>query len=321
MNEKLTTPEKRNLLLPQAKTQIESMQETGPRYVPEYDLLERLFGQNPRQAARIIAEEFVARFGTVSGTVDHLARRLSAYGRAGTWAKLDEGISKICWVDNGAWSIRHLDKQPDVPEEELFFLRVKDVIDALPKRRDYKVPEKKPGKEIVYDTPRRIADNFVTCELCWRSVPKLVHTKKIHLCHSHDIPSASPEYRRRKSLQKYLHDIVEQLKLRVMPPFIAERKGYHPAGYVWALCVDKNSPLRYLVNYLQFLNLPLNPIENVVRALEYPVYWDKIDEPIKEAWEFYFEDRGAYPERHFTRVLLAEAWLQADAEHQHGGKR
>ena len=242
MNEKMTTPEKHNLLLARAKAQIESMREIDLRYAPEYDLLERLFGKNIRQAARIIAEEFVARFGTVSGTVDHLAKRLSPSGRAGTWAKLDERISKICWVDNCEWSIRH-ERQPDIPEEELFFLSVKDVIDALPKRRDYKAPENRTGKKIVHDTPKRIADNFVTCELCWRSVPKLDHRKKIHLCHLHDIPSASPEYRRRKSLQKHLHDIIEQLKQRVMTPFRAERKGYHPAGYVWALCVDKNSQL------------------------------------------------------------------------------
>jgi hypothetical protein len=79
--------------------------------------------------------------------------------------------------------------------------------------------------------------------------------------------------------------------------------------------------LPYLVNYLQSLNIPLGSVENVVRALEYPVYLDKFDEPVRQAWEFYFEDRGAYLERHYPRVLLAEAWLRAGAEHKHGGKR
>ncbi len=106
-----------------------------------------------------------------------------------------------------------------------------------------------------------------------------------------------------------------------MEPPVAERKGCHPAGYVWALCVDKNSPLPYLVTYLQSLDMPLDSVENIVRALEHPVYLDKLAAPVRQAWEFYFEDRGAYLERHFTQVLLAEAWLRADAEHQHGGKR
>jgi len=97
--------------------------------------------------------------------------------------------------------------------------------------------------------------------------------------------------------------------------------GYHPAGYVWALCVDENSPLPYLVKYLQSLNMPLDSVENIVRALEHPVYLDKFDEQIRRAWEFYFEDRGAYLERYFPQALLAEAWLRADAEHKHGGKR
>ena len=320
MSKKVATPEKRNLLLARAKAQIDPLMEINPLYVPEYSLLERLFGKNPLQAARIIAEEFVARFGTVSGTVDCLARRLSPSGRAKTWAALDERISKICWVDNCPWLIRH-DKQPDVPEEELFFIRVKDVIDALPKKRDYKAPEKKFEGELIYDTPKHIAANFVTCELCWRSVTKLVHRKKIHLCHMHDIPSTSPEYRRQKSLQKHVNGILAQLKLRVVPPFIAERKGYHPAGYVWGLCVDEDGPLPYLVNYLKSLNMPLDSVENVVRALEHPVNLNQFDEPVRLDWEFYFEDRGAYLERHYPRVLLAEAWLRVDAEHKHGGVR
>jgi hypothetical protein len=320
-SKKITTPEKRNLLLSRAKAQIESLMKVNATYVPEYDLLERLFGKNTRQAARIIAEEFVTRFGEVSGTVDSLTRRLSPSGRAGTWGELEERMSKICWVDSCPWSIRHLNNQPDVPEEESFFLRVKDVIGALPKRRDYKAAAKKSEKKIDYGNPQKIADNFVTCELCWRSVPKLVHIKKIHLCHLHDIPSTSPEYRRQKSLRKHIDGIVSRLKSHVMNPWTAARKGYHPAGYVWALCVDKNSPLHHLVNYLKSLNMPLDSVENVVRALEYPVYLDKLDEPVRQAWEFYFEDRGAYLERQYPRVLLAEAWLRADAEHKHGGKR
>ena len=321
MSKKIPTHEKRNLLLSRAKAQIESFTETAALYVPEYDLLERLFGKNTRQATRIIAEEFVARFGEVSGTVDMLTKRLSPSGRAGTWVELEERMSKICWVDNCPWSIRHLDKQPDVPEEELFFLRVQDVISALPKRRDYIILEKKSGQEIAYDNPKNIAEHFVTCDLCWRSVPKLVHTKKIHVCHLHDIPSTSPSYRRQKSLQKYIDGIVGQLKSSVMDPFTAGHKGYHPAGYVWALCVDGNSPLPHLVNYLKSLSMPLDSVENVVRALEHPVYLDKFDAQVRQAWEFYFEDRGAYLERHYPRVLLAEAWLRADAEHTHGGKR
>ena len=318
MSKKVATPEKRNLLLSRAKAQIASLAEDNALYVPEYELLERLFGKTTRQATRIIAEEFVARFGTISGTVDLLTKRLSLAGRAGTWAELAEKILAVCRHDKGYWEIVHLDEKRLDPEEELFFYRIIDVIDALPKRRDYKASEKK----AVVDTPKKIAEGFAVCELCWRSVPVLVHTKKIHLCHVHDIPSTSPEYRRRKSLQKYLDEMLEELNQSVVEPSRAEREfGYHPAGYVWALCVDANSPLRYLVDYLKSLEMPLDSVENIVRALEHPIYLDKLDEPLKRAWEFYFEDRGAYLERHFKRVLLAEAWLRADAEHKHGGKR
>jgi hypothetical protein len=317
MRKKLPAPEKRNLLLSEANALIESLDEDQA----EYALLERLWGQNTQQAARIIAEEFVARFGGISGTVDLLTKRLSPPGRAGKWGELEERMSKLCWIDNFEWSTKQPDNQPDVPEEECFLLRAMNVISALPKELDYRPAEKKSGKKIDYGAPRDIADNFVVCDLCWRSVPKLNRRKKIHLCHVHDMPSTSPEYRRQNVLQKYVADIVKQLRIYVLDPFTAERDGYHPAGYVWALCVDKNSPLPYLVNYLQSLNMPLDSVENVVRALEHPVYLDKVDEQVRRAWEFYFEDRGAYLERHYPRVLLAEAWLRADAEHRHGGKR
>ena len=224
-------------------------------------------------------------------------------------------------MDNCVWSIRNLPTPPSVPEEEFFLLRVKDVIDALPKKSIYKVAENISGNTVSYGTPKSIAEKFVTCDLCWRSVPKRIHSKKIHLCHVHDVSSTLPVRRRQKSLQKYIADIVIQLKSRVMNPFTAARKGYHPAGYVWALCVDKNSPLPHLVNYLKSLNMPLDSGENVLRALEYPLYLDKLDVLGRQAWEFYFEDRAAYLERHYARVLLAEAWLQADADRKHGGKR
>jgi hypothetical protein len=64
-----------------------------------------------------------------------------------------------------------------------------NVIGVLPKRRRYRPAEKKSGKKIEYRTPQDIADGFVVCGLCWRSVPKLVRIKKIHLCHLHDIPA------------------------------------------------------------------------------------------------------------------------------------
>ena len=228
-----------------------------------------------------------------------VTRRLSPSGRAGTWAALDELISKICWTENGSWSIRN-DEQPEIPEEELFFLRVKDVIDALSKRRDYKTPE---GKTYS-GRPKDIADSFVTCALCWRSVPRLDHRKKIHLCHLHDIPSTSPEYRRRKYLKKFIDGIVALLKKVIRAPHEVK---CHSAWYVRVLCVSEDSYLSYLPKYLKSLKMPLAPVENLVRALEHPVYLEKFDEPVRQAWEFYFEDRGAYLEHHFTRVLLAEA--------------
>ena len=286
--------------------------------MPEYALMERLFGKNTIQAARIIAEEFVARFGTISGTVDLLTRRLMPSGRASTWADLEGRIFEICKWDMGAWEIAHLDEKLLNIEEELFLYRVVDVILALPKKRDYIRSENK----IDFNDPKSIADNFTTCELCWRSVPRLTHRKKIHLCHLHDIPSTAPEYRRRKRFQENIHRIAIRLKNCMPPPLVVGRRyGVRPDIYTMELCLSPDGPLTYLVDYLKSLKMPLRTGEDFLRALEHPVYWDKLDERLTRAWEFYFGDRGIYFEWHYTRIVLAEAWLRAEAAHQHGGNR
>ena len=49
--------------------------------------------------------------------------------------------------------------------------------------------------------------------------------------------------------------------------------------------------------------------------------FDKLTDTEKAAWNFHFEDFGAYFELNYERILLAEAWLRAEAEYKHGGVR
>ena len=42
---------------------------------------------------------------------------------------------------------------------------------------------------------------------------------------------------------------------------------------------------------------------------------------MKDAWQFHFDDLGAYFELNYGRLILAEAWLQAEADYQYGGAR
>jgi hypothetical protein len=40
---------------------------------------------------------------------------------------------------------------------------------------------------------------------------------------------------------------------------------------------------------------------------------------MKEAWQFHYDDRGAYLELNHGMLLSAETWLQAESKH--GGAR
>ena len=60
---------------------------------------------------------------------------------------------------------------------------------------------------------------------------------------------------------------------------------------------------------------------SMIRALEHPIPLDKLTDAEKDAWEFHFKDFGAYFELNYESMLLAEAWLRAEAEYQHGEKR
>ena len=46
-----------------------------------------------------------------------------------------------------------------------------------------------------------------------------------------------------------------------------------------------------------------------------------MEEPVRQAWESYVEYYGAHFEKNYRRLILAEAWLRAEAEHRHGGAR
>ena len=76
-----------------------------------------------------------------------------------------------------------------------------------------------------------------------------------------------------------------------------------------------------LAEYLYEHNTHVATPAGLIRALEHPIPFDKLTKAEKTAWDFYFEDFGAYFELNYERMLLAEAWLRAEAEYKHGGKR
>ncbi len=281
-----------------------------PSTLQKYHLKPSIFdGKNTLEVARIIAEIFTLQFGCQGGTKDEILKTLLPKGRANTWSNLDKHINLFCK--------QFYQKYEQNAKEIQFLDNVRYILEDLPQRQKYRLPESKEE----YPTAQATAEHFITCSLCWRSVAQKPLEKKTPLCHIHDLPSSSNEYRRRARMKvQVVNDIV---KLTKSLPTLWEikRSGQNLNEYLKGLCLNPESPLPYLVKYLQSLNLPLETEKDILQALEYPVYYHKIPLHIKEAWDFYMEDRSKHFKLNYIKLLTAEAWLQADAERKHGGRR
>lgn len=215
-----STPQKSNL--PEDQARLDELMRGPGRN--ELELRERLLGKNTLQAGRIIAEEFISRFGETSGSVEEVTKRLLPAGRATRWEDLDLNINLFCTQYYAEWELvaqfpdgteQVLGKSQRYGDEEVeFFARVRFVLYSLPRQKDYKLPEHK----AEYTIPSDIARNFVPCFLCWRSVARKPREKKTPLCHSHDFSSTHPEYRRRMRLRKRMLEIQRELKKTVKTP-------------------------------------------------------------------------------------------------------
>ena len=294
----------------------------------ETALRDALIGKNTMQATRIIADEFERRFAGKGRTAQDVLKALLFQGRAVSWAVLDRNICELCQRMNHLAS--HLERirdslQPgweDLPEIQHrqieFFDKVRYILHSLPRRKDYKLSEKRAD----YGSPNEKAKGFEFCFLCWRSVPRVPMEKKTPLCYVHDMMSTSPEYRRRKNMRKRMLEILEDLDESVpTPDQVRKNSKLHPRDFYARQIRVLNGHFPALAEYLYSSQLPCFDAESALRSLEHPMPFDKLPEPDKAAWEFYFADMAAYFELNYERLLLAEAWLRAEAEYRHGGKR
>lgn len=272
-------------------------------------LAEQLQGKNTIEAALILALEFVCRFGEDWGTVADLTSHLMPRGRANTWPMLDRNINFFCRYFYDTWETNE--------DKIVFFDEVRFILQSLPMRRDYKTDLEK----YKITKPEAAAEYFSLCSLCWRSVFRLPLEKKTPLCHLHDLPSTYPEYRKRMRLKKHVQTLKYAL-LKSQPPLnLAKDLKTEPNDYVLSLCTKEDSPFPYLAKYLRSLSLPLNSNKEILQALEHPIYLNRVPSMEAQAWEYYIEDKAEHFKENFLKLITAEAWLRAEAEHKHGGKR
>lgn len=105
------------------------------------------------------------------------------------------------------------------------------------------------------------------------------------------------------------------------PAYLNYKKRIMPHTFYAWLCRIENIYLQHLPRYLASLGLPLENPEDIIFALEHPVYLEKLTDLEREARQFFIDDLGAYFEYTYDKLLTAEAWLQVEAHTQHGGQR
>lgn len=287
-----------------------------------------LIGKNSIQAVKVIGAEFERRFEGKGRSAKDIVRALAPRGKAVSWAMLDRNITDLCQGFSQMADMLERQRKflgegwEDMPEIQhrqiAFFDKVRLIIQSLPKRKDYKLPE-----EVAdYSTTSDKARGFDTCFLCWRSVPRTRQEKKTPLCYVHDMMSTSKEYRRRKNMRKRMLEIYAELENTIPSPAdVREENKLHPRDFYLRQIRRLDGYFPALAEYLYVLNPYVRSEDDLIRALEQPIPFDKLTDMEKSAWEFHFGDFGAYFELNYERMLLAEAWLRAEAEYKHGGKR
>ena len=171
------------------------------------DSLRQLFiGKNTLEVARILADVFVSRFGECWGNREDILKALLPKGRASTWSELDKQINVFGKKLYG----KHNEPAEENSPEIGLLDEVRFILQDLPQRQDYKLPE---GKEEY--PPEEAGFHFVLCSLCWRSVVRRPLEKRTPLCHTHDLPSSSPAYRRRARMKPQVE--VARLRIEKIP--------------------------------------------------------------------------------------------------------
>lgn len=281
-----------------------------------------LKGKNTIEAAHAISQAFISIFGTKYGTSQKITSKLILRGKSPTWASLDRSLNLFCRQFYESWE--------ENKDKINFFDEIRFIIQNLPQRQDYKLPPQK----IEFKDPEKAQEYFTICAHCWRTVFKKPLQKVKALCHLHDLPSTHSEYRKRERLKKH-QELIKHSLLKSLPPLIhvkqeLEAEQKQPINlnkYLQTECLKKDGSLPYLSKYLHSLaqkhGLPLSTGKDILQAWEYPIYQGQIKTiPIwQQAFDFYLTDLGEHFRLNYLRILNAEAWLRAEAEHSHGGKR
>lgn len=320
-----STPRKSNLQRMQAEYDL-LMRSPGRN---ELALRDRLLGKNTLQAVKIIVEEFVRRFGNKYGTVKSVEKIFLPRGRAISWGDLDGRICMFCksYIEtfgtiefNADGTVQCVENFQSIIRPQLdYFESLRYVLRSLSPTYDYDIPEHKEE----FKSPEEIALNFKQCFLCWRSAPRKPCERKTPLCHVHKgLSSTDKEYRRRKRMRTLMLTIKEQLRYgELTPDRFNQIAQANMQSFFGGQRISSSRIFPMLAQHLISTKIRITTCESLIIAIEHPLSLNGLSDIMKEAWQFHFEDRAAYFENNYDWLLTMEAWLHAEAQYKHGGRR
>ena len=288
--------------------------------VAELSLFRDILGKTPAQAMCIMVEKFVNRLA-----YDLELEEMMAYlSPCRDWKTLDENISAFLQERHATayagieW--RASDIKQNNPalarwrEEVDFWDKMRSLIQALPKPRDYRRPS---ARSALKMQPLRAGQywHFDDCMFCWRTVP--IHPDSLPtkpLCFMHRLEPTSSQYRKHQRLADQVEvnafDLLDVLRAEYPDSLRKDEAACRQVNLLHLISPD--SPLIHLSTYVRDLLGNNTEPEAVLHAFHgpfpkglEPLYMQAMEEYISHCLQPYNFLATMW------QLALAESWLKA----------
>ncbi|WBF66051.1 hypothetical protein LN040_09930 [Desulfovibrio subterraneus] len=267
-----------------------------------YPLIKDWKGKTPYQVSKLMLNEFQNHFQPAFATTGDISNPFRLDDN--TWEALDASLKALA----GAMS-RNEDHLAfwDKMRYALKFLR--------PSHKDFVRHQTMNHQRRSPETPLPVV-TIGCCELCWRTVPAR-HGENIHKLRCHLHSGKTNEARRRTRLKRMDSPQAQALPqypyVFIPEPLKQLRWGTSPKEFL------DHCP--HIKEHLAKSDVDLTSAKAVLLALETPPMSDEEAPDISAArWNFYETVIDEF-KHYIEHLVMAEAWLELEKAHSHGGKR
>lgn len=193
-----------------------------------------LFGKTPAQVRNMMIEEFIHRY-SLDLFADAIAIGVPSQR---SWQELDIIIAQFS-------------KMVDEEEYRNFWDRMRYVLAALPKRKDY--GNKYKARHVVKSKRPKQGWGYTMCRHCWRIVPynPQVTSKTKPLCFMHDLPAENLTYRKHDRLHRKLWSEQRVVLPKLKEVLLRDMSDADVRKAVQELVTTPNDAIPRLVEYLK----------------------------------------------------------------------